>query len=92
MRANAALLTVEAEAAQQFGYGGHAFVIIHAGGLNGKHVRSNRAVEGRTGTGSQGSRAHRCGVGSARQQHEAHGHGSEPEEDGGSAEGKVGEG
>jgi hypothetical protein len=59
---------------------------------NGKLVRSNRPVEGRTGTGSQGSPAHRRSFGSARQQHEAHGHGSEPEEDGGSAEGKVGEG
>jgi len=92
MRANAALLTVEAEAAQQFGYGGHAFVIIHAGGPNGKLVRSGRAVEEGTGAGTQRSPAHRRSSGRTRQQQlEAHDLCSEPEQDGGSAESKVGE-
>ena len=59
---------------------------------NGKHVRSDRAVEGRTGTGTQRSAAHRRSFGRARQRLKAHGHGSEPEKDGGSAESKVGEG
>ena len=54
--------------------------IIVAGVLHGKLVRSDRAVEGRTGAGTQRSPAHRRSFGSTRQQLEAHGHGSEREE------------
>jgi len=68
------------------------FVIIHAGGPNGKYIRSNRGVEEGTGASPQGSRKHRRGFGSSvQQQLEAHDLSSEPEEDGGSAESKVGE-
>jgi hypothetical protein len=68
------------------------FVIIHAGGLNGKHVRSGRAVEEGAGAGTQGTRTDRLGLGSARHQLEAHDLCSEPEEDGRSTETTVGEG
>jgi|GEM_PF-3859611 len=42
-------------------------------------------------TRKEGSRAHRRSFGSARQQLKAHGHGSNPQEDGGRTEAAVGE-
>jgi hypothetical protein len=43
-------------------------------GINGKLVRSGRAVEGRTRTGSQASPAYRRGFGSSRHRHHHHRH------------------